>query len=255
MVGIGEVLWDILPEGKKLGGAPANFAYHAQALGAQGHVVSAVGDDSAGEEILNELQERELAGEYIQVDRDHPTGSVDVTLDKNGKPDYIIHDNVAWDNLLFTSELNQLAARIHAICFGTLAQRSLRTRETILSFLKATPPDCLRVFDINLRQSYFNSEIVQEALSFSNCLKLNDEELPELAAMCSVFGTENETLQTILAKFKLKMIAPHRHIIHRIIETRAPITLDSNLGPILFASKRAHNGMLRVKDDLAPQPA
>lgn len=207
VVGIGELLWDMLPEGKQLGGAPANFAYHAQALGAKSYVISAVGNDESGNEILAELDLVGLSNEYIQIDKEHPTGTVDVTLDETGKPDYIIHEKVAWDNISFTKELNELASKANAVCYGTLAQRSQKSRATILNFIKATPPECWRVFDINLRQTYFKPEIVKETLSLSNCLKLNDDELPEVAKMCSLTGTESDLLLTLLNQFNLKVIA------------------------------------------------
>lgn len=207
VVGLGEILWDMLPEGKQLGGAPANFAYHAQSLGAKSFVISSVGDDEPGREIFSELDLVSLNTEYIQINKEHPTGTVDVVLDETGKPDYIIHENVAWDSISFTENLQKLASLTNAVCYGTLAQRAQKSRETILNFINATQPGCWRVFDINLRQSYFDPEIIKESLSLSNCLKLNDDELPEIAKACAVSGTENDILMALLNKFKLKIIA------------------------------------------------
>ncbi len=207
VIGMGEILWDILPAGKQLGGAPANCAYHALALGAHSYVVSAVGNDPLGQEILNCLKAIDLNREYIEIDDKHPTGTVEVSLDAEGKPDYIIHRNVAWDYIPFSNRLQELAAKATAVCYGILAQRSPVSHNTIRSFIEATPADCLRVFDINLRQSYYNLTAVEENLTLANCLKLNDAELAEVARMCALDGTEDEILEALLNEFDLKIIA------------------------------------------------
>ncbi|HHV97407.1 MAG TPA: carbohydrate kinase [Clostridiaceae bacterium] len=181
VVGVGEILWDMLPSGKELGGAVTNFAYHAFALGADAYVVSAVGDDELGREIIAKVDELGLSTRYIQLDAKHPTGTVDVTLDANGIPSYVIHENVAWDYIKFTKEAFDLAKKADAICFGSLAQRSQTSRNTIISFLENSCNEnndrCLRVFDINLRQNFYNREIIHQSLQYANALKLNDEEL------------------------------------------------------------------------------
>ena len=140
LVGLGEILWDILPEGKQLGGAPANFAYHAQSLGAEGVVASCVGDDDLGREILGCLDKLSLDRQYISIDRDHPTGTVTVELDENGNPNFTIHENVAWDFIPLNEDLLDLAAETDAVCFGSLCQRSDVSRKTVQKFLQATKP-------------------------------------------------------------------------------------------------------------------
>ena len=186
IVGIGEILWDMLPGGKQLGGAPANFAYHANALGARGVVISRVGDDDFGREIIARLESLGLDTRFVQRDPSHPTGRVDVRVDGRGVPDYVIHRNVAWDFIRADPELLQLAAAAaDAVCFGTLAQRSPASREAIRSFLRATRPDCRRVFDINLRQSYYDAGTVRELMQLARVVKLHDEELPVVARLLS----------------------------------------------------------------------
>lgn len=187
VVGIGEVLWDILPEGRKIGGAPANFAYHVLQLGMQGVVVSAVGDDALGKQILDEFRAKSLTGIIATVP--YPTGTVQVNLDNQGIPQYAITENVAWDNIPFTTELDDLARHTRAVCFGTLAQRSATTRATIHRFIEAMPHDSktLIVFDANLRQSYYDRDILEQSLAHCNILKINDEEL------CIIFKTLGDT--------------------------------------------------------------
>jgi len=207
VVGLGELLWDLFPDGKRLGGAPANFAYHVQALGGRGIVVSCVGDDELGKNIFADLGETGLDLRHIAIDRQHPTGTVSVELDENGKPDFIIHKNVAWDFIPSTPALLDLAATADAVCFGSLAQRSPVSRETIQRFLKATRRDCLRVFDVNLRQSFYSESIVRESLSLSDVLKLNDDELPVVADLLSIAGSESEVLDRLIAEFCLRAVA------------------------------------------------
>lgn len=207
LVGLGEVLWDLLPGGRQLGGAPANFAYHARALGSRGIVVSCVGDDYLGREILHRFGELGLECGYIAIDREHPTGTVTVELDAAGKPDYIIHEGVAWDFIPFNPDLQALAGRADAVCFGSLCQRSAVSRETIRRFLEATREDCLRVFDINLRQSYFNADTIHAMLDLSNVLKLNDEELPVVAELLEMEGSESDLLARLIDRYSLYLIA------------------------------------------------
>ena len=181
-VGLGEVLWDLLPGGKQLGGAPANFAYHAQQLGAAGVVVSAVGRDPLGDEILARLRELGLDTRYVAVDPHHPTGTVSVNLDAAGVPSYVIHENVAWDFLQFNSTLAQLAARADVVCFGTLAQRSPRSNGCIRDVLTQPPPR-LTILDVNLRQHYYDRAIIHESLDFADVLKINDDEVAVVAQL------------------------------------------------------------------------
>ncbi len=206
-VGLGEALWDLLPEGKQLGGAPANFAYHARMLGADGVIVSRVGDDDLGREILARLAAVNLGGRYIGVDGEHPTGTVSVELDSHGQPDYVIHEGVAWDFIATTPDLTALAATADAVCFGSLCQRSPVSRETIRQFLAATRPECLRIFDINLRQAYYSREIVADMLDVSDVLKLNDDELGVVAEMLSITGDEDDIARRLVDRYSLHLVA------------------------------------------------
>lgn len=207
LAGLGEILWDILPAGKQLGGAPANFAYHAQALGAKGVVVSCVGDDELGKEILSRLGGLGLDCRFIAVDKAHPTGTVTVKLDENGKADFTIHENVAWDFIPLDAGLLELAAQTDAVCFGSLCQRWEVSRNTVRRFLQATKPDCIRVLDINIRQSYYNKDIVHTMLQVSDVLKLNDEELPVVAELLDMTGSETNIFSQLTERYSLRLIA------------------------------------------------
>lgn len=205
VIGIGEALWDMLPEGKKLGGAPANFAFHAGQFGLESMAVSAIGLDPLGEEIAKELEEHGLP---FHLDRiDYPTGTVQVTLDSNGIPRYEIKEDVAWDNIPYTKELADLAGRAQAVCFGSLAQRNPVSRETIGWFLDAVPEDCLKVFDINLRQSFYSKEIIEDSLRRCDILKINDEELEIVKEMFWLEDLPTEGLcRSIIDEYGLKML-------------------------------------------------
>lgn len=183
IVGLGEALWDVLPEGKKIGGAPANFAYHVSQFGLQSYVVSAVGDDILGSQILDNFKEKNLQNLIATVP--YPTGTVQVEIDQVGVPQYVIKENVAWDNIPFTPELEELAKRTNAVCFGSLAQRNIVSRNTINRFIDAMPKndDTLIIFDVNLRQGFFNKEILDESMKRCNILKINDEELVTISRM------------------------------------------------------------------------
>ncbi len=207
VIGLGEILWDLLPGGKELGGAPANFAYHAQALGARSCVVSCVGADALGDEILRLLDNAVLDRTYLAVDKNHPTGTVSVTLDSNGVPSYIIHKDVAWDFIPWSNELEEVAANGDAVCFGSLCQRSAISRETVQKFLSCMPENSLRVFDINLRQSYYSLDVIRESLTRSNVMKLNDEELPILGKMLELSVNIDEALAELAERYSLKLIA------------------------------------------------
>lgn len=207
VVGIGEVLWDVLPGGRELGGAPANFAYHAGALGGRGAVVSRVGDDALGREIVERLDALGVDRSCVGVDAAHPTGTVDVRLDERGVPEYEIHADVAWDHMQVTPELLGLAGRADCVCFGTLGQRSAASREAIGAFLRATLPDCLRVFDINLRQHYFTRELVIEMLGAAAVLKLNDQELPVVGRMLGVGEEESAAVGGMRSRYPLRLVA------------------------------------------------
>ena len=208
IVGLGEILWDMLPDGKQLGGAPANFSYHAKALGGQSYVVSSVGGDELGREVFEQLNQIHLNHEFIAIDPQHPTGTATVELDSQGGPAFTIHENVAWDHITFSSGLKDLAARTNAVCFGSWAQRSEVSRETIHSFLESVSPDCLCVFDINLRQSFFSKAIVLGSLKCADALKLNDDdELLLVSELFSITGSESEVMSKLLNGFQLKLVA------------------------------------------------
>jgi len=207
VIGIGEVLWDFLPAGKQLGGAPANFAYHAHALGAEALVVSRVGNDPLGCELLSRLQSVGLRTDGITTDPSAPTGTVSVTLDGQGKPTFTIHENVAWDLIEAVQQSLDAASRADAVCFGTLAQRNAIARAAIRAIVQATPPTALRIFDINLRQHFWSREIILESLELADVMKLNDEELPIVAGLFGLSGDESNQMRQIAAHFQLKAVA------------------------------------------------
>ena len=203
VIGIGEILWDLLPDGKQLGGAPANFAWHAQQLGAQGMVVSAVGDDDHGKEILDLIRQREL-GNGIAVSN-KPTGTVEVKL-KKGIPEYIIHEHVAWDFIDLNDTAVDGLCRADALCFGTLAQRSGYSEETIFKALEITSEDCLKVFDINLRQHFYSKELIQKSLQKADVFKLNDEELLKVKEIFRYTGSDEGVCKKMLEAYEMKMV-------------------------------------------------
>ena len=207
VVGLGEVLWDVLPEGKKLGGAPANFAYHAgQFLGMDETIaVSALGNDKLADETIDALKEHGLNDLLPRVP--YPTGTVQVQLDEQGIPTYDIKENVAWDNIPFDDDIAAIARNCRAVCFGSLAQRNVVSRATIQKFLDATPDDCVKIFDINLRQQFYTMEIIRESLQRCNILKINDEELVLIGRMFGYPGLDIENkCWLILGKYNLDML-------------------------------------------------
>ena len=204
---MGEALWDVLPEGKKIGGAPANFAYHVKQFGLDSCAVSAIGDDPLGKELTERFDEKELSYQLDVVP--YPTGTVLVELDAEGVPQYEIKENVAWDNIPFTEQLNRLAYETKAVCFGSLAQRNVVSRETINRFLDAIPEenDPLVVFDINLRQDFYTKEVIQESMRKCNILKINDEELVIVSRLFGYPGIDLENkCWLLLGKYNLKML-------------------------------------------------
>lgn len=205
IVGLGEILWDVFPERKVLGGAPANFAHHVSQFGFDGYTVSAIGDDELGQDILSNLEDKEL--KYLLEKTDFPTGTVDVTVDRRGIPQYNIHKNVAWDNIPFTDKTEALALRTEAVSFGSLAQRSLVSRKAIKQFLAIMPQSGLKIFDINLRQNFYTREIIHESLEWANMLKINDEEVLVLADLFGWKGrNEQDVCKAILVQYKLDIV-------------------------------------------------
>lgn len=207
VIGIGEALFDMLPEGKKLGGAPANFAYHVSQFGLESYAVSAMGDDELGKELEKELNDHHLNYQIEKVA--YPTGTVQVSLDANGIPCYDIKEGAAWDNIHYTLALEKLAKNCTAACFGSLAQRNEVSRNTIYRFLDNMPEgeDILKIFDINLRQGFYNKEIITESIKRCNILKINDE---ELITVSRIFGYPGIDLENkcwlLLGKYNLKML-------------------------------------------------
>lgn len=204
VIGIGELLWDILPSGKKAGGAPINFVYHASQVGAESYAITAVGNDPLGDEILKELGQ---AGINAMAERvNYPTGKVLVEL-KEGIPSYTIIENVAWDHIPLTDPMKEIAKKADAVCFGTLAQRSEESRNTIQAFLTLTPPHAYRILDINIRQHYYSEEIITSSLEKSNVLKLNDEELKLLKRLFSLDHLSDENACCwLMEQFNLKFL-------------------------------------------------
>ena len=205
IVGLGEALWDVLPEGKKLGGAPANFAYHAGQFGLDTLAISAVGEDQLGDETLSALEEKGL--KYIMPRVPFPTGTVQVELDAQGVPAYEIREGVAWDNIPFTPEMEKVARSCKAVCWGSLAQRHEVSRNTIHRFLDTTPPTCLKIFDINLRQTFYDEEVIRASLKRCNILKINDEELVTIGRLFGYPGLDmSNKCWLILGKYNLDML-------------------------------------------------
>lgn len=204
IIGLGEILWDMLPTGKQLGGAPANFAYHVCRLGGNGWAVSAISDDELGREIKNTLSTKKL--NTILEEVNEPTGTVQVTLNAAGVPTYDITEGVAWDHIPFTERIGNLAKETSAVCFGTLAQRSPESRATIHKFIESMPAGSLKVFDINLRQKYYDEKIISDSLRLADILKINDEELEIVSRMLCLSGTSEERCRAISREFNLKFV-------------------------------------------------
>jgi fructokinase len=204
VVGLGELLWDILPSGKQLGGAPANFSVMSARLGNRAVITSRLGNDALGREARKHLRAFPADADSIQEDPRHPTGSVSVTLTA-GQPEYVIHEPVAWDFLEFTPEWKKLATEADAVCFGTLAQREPVSRKTIHAFLAATRRECVRVFDVNLRRPFYTRGVLEDSLSKATILKLNDAEMPEVLRLLKLGGdTPSAGAATGLDPFTLR---------------------------------------------------
>lgn len=205
VVGLGEVLWDMLPEGRKIGGAPVNFAYHAGQFGIDTMAVSAIGNDKLGEDTIAEMNGKHLNHIFPSVP--YPTGSVQVKLDEKGVPAYDIKENVAWDNIPFTNEIESVARSCRAVCFGSLAQRNAVSRNTIRKFIESTPSGCIRIFDINLRQNFYTSNVIHDSLEHCNILKINDEEIMLVSRMFNYDSSNIENVcRTIMEDFSLEMV-------------------------------------------------
>ena len=207
IVGIGEILWDMLPSGKVIGGAPANFAYHAQELGESSIVVSCVGNDELGREIISSLEKKDMPTEFLYIDKSHPTGVVSARINKEGKPSYLIQEEVAWDYIPTSTLMRELAFKSVAVCFGTAAQRSQLSRMTIQTFVGLMEQDSIRVFDINLRQNFYSQDVIETSLSLANVLKLNVNELSVVKKLLRLNGDEKKILNDLSRKYSLNLIA------------------------------------------------
>ncbi len=203
-IGLGELLWDVLPGGRQLGGAPANFAFHANSLGGLGVPVSRVGDDALGREALALLAQRGLCPDHVSVDSAHPTGTVDAVLDEAGVATYVFPDDVAWDHLAFDQRTRALAASAQVICFGSLAQRSPVSRRAVRSLLRGAP-DALIVFDVNLRQNFYDQDVIRASLRLADVLKINDDELRVLTRLFCLPQGERAALETLLCRHNLAL--------------------------------------------------
>jgi fructokinase len=205
VAGIGELLWDVLPTGKQVGGAPCNFAFHALQAGCESIVISAVGNEQSGDELLSALAVLNINCEFIQRNG-FSTGTVTVKLNESGHPSYSIHENTAWDNVELNPETESKFKELDAVCYGSLGQRNSVSAETIQRLLESVKPGCLKVFDINLRQHFYSPEIITKSLEFANILKLNDEELPVLSGIFGLTGEVKKQLEQLSNQFKLQYI-------------------------------------------------
>jgi len=207
IVAIGEVLWDLLPEGKQLGGAPANFIYHAHALGADARLVSRVGDDALGREILERFKQLGLPTDSVKVDTDAPTGTVSVELESDGKPSYVIHENVAWDRLAATEPALAAVQKADALYFGTLAQRREQSRSAIRTLIAAAPASVLRILDLNFRPPFVAREVVERSQEMAGALKLSDEELPVLGQLIGLHGSTRQQITELARRYGFSLVA------------------------------------------------
>jgi fructokinase len=208
VVGLGELLWDMFPEGEQLGGAPANFAYMTNLLGDRGVVASRIGDDDLGRAARQRLERLRLSTTDVQLDPAHPTGVVKVDVDPAGQPTFDIARDVAWDFFEWTPAWNSLAERADAVCFGSLAQRSPQSLKTIRSFLNALRPGTTRVFDVNLRQSFYSARVLEESSEVADIIKVNHDELPVVAKLLGLPFTYDEmrAAQWLRAKYDAKLV-------------------------------------------------
>lgn len=205
IIAIGEIVWDCLPAGNQLGGAPLNFAFFAKELGAQAYAVSAVGNDELGDETLHVASATGVNLDFVQRN-DLPTSRVLVTLDENGIPQYEIVEGVAWDAVECPDSALELVRDASVICWGSLAQRTEKSRQSVLSMLSAAPASCLKVFDINIRQHYYSLEVIKNSLEYADILKLNEDELPLVAEMLGMTGSEEAVISEIIERYSLKYV-------------------------------------------------
>jgi fructokinase len=238
VAGIGEVLFDVLPDGERLGGAPINFAYHANALGGRGIAVSTVGEDQRGQRAIHELQAHGFDTATISVDQKHATGHVIARVDDAGVPTYFFSDDVAWDHLALTHEARRIAPSIDCVCFGTLAQRSPMSRAAIIDFLRSVPAGALKIYDLNLRQDFYRTELIESSLNLVDIFKLNDEELQILAPLLGLSGDDEQMMATLADRFPLELVILTRGAKgallvgkqQRVEQTGLPAVLQDTIG-------------------------
>jgi len=228
VVGLGELLWDLFPSGKQLGGAPANFAYITALLGDSGIVASRVGDDRLGQEALWHLKSCGLDVNRVQRDLSHPTGTVKVAVDSRGQPEFQITENVAWDFLEFSEDWISLARSAHAVCFGSLAQRNSVSRSTIRAFLSALPSFAIGIFDVNLRQSFFRPEVLRDSLRHAKVLKLNHQEFPRFLDLLQCPLTDSQRADVSAARWLCREFSLRLVCITRGASGSALVTVDSH---------------------------
>ncbi len=207
VIGIGEILWDLFPGCPRMGGAPANFACHARTLGADGRIVSRVGNDDAGSRLIRQLEQLGMNIAGISIDDGRPTGAVAVELLDDGQPIFKIHEDVAWDWLVADGIATAWFQQADAVCFGSLAQRSPASAAVIRTLVASTPPEALRIFDVNLRHNFYSAETLTASLELANVLKLNDAELPEIANLLEIPGGIRERIATLASRFGLRWVA------------------------------------------------
>jgi fructokinase len=206
VVGLGELLWDLLPSGRQLGGAPANFAHCSHLLGNRGIVASRIGSDELGREARQAMTAHGLTDDFLQLDLQRPTSTVAVHVDARGQPKFEITDDVAWDFLEFTSSWKALAESADAVCFGSLAQRNPQSRATIVNFLDATGAGALRIFDVNLRQTFYSGDVITKSMGRAKIVKLNNEEMPVIAKLLSLKVAPHSFCSELIAKFDLELV-------------------------------------------------
>ena len=208
VVGLGEVLWDVYQDAAYFGGAPANFASHAASFDAESWMASSVGVDELGDRALDTLRQHGVESSSVARDAEHPTGRVEVTLDSLGRPSYEFADNTAWDHITWSDALDSLARRCDAVCFGSLAQRSPQSRETIQRFVRTTPSSALRMFDVNLRKQFYDAAVVDQSLRLATALKLNEEELPIVARLSGINESDpRDAMRALMNVYSLRLVA------------------------------------------------
>ena len=205
VAGLGEVLWDFFPEGKKLGGAPANFAAHAQQLGAESFIISSIGQDVLGKKTKKCLEAYDIDTSGLQVNKDFPTGKVKLTLDQSGNAQYAIAENTAWDHITLEPIHQKIAQKLDALCFGTLAQRNNISQNSIEQIINHTSKNCLKVFDVNFRKNHYDRRTVKKNLDLANVLKVNEEEFHTIGSLFSHSGNHQNRLDSLIHQFDLRL--------------------------------------------------